>query len=251
MEPFSEYLGKDNRIARVDARVKILIVAALLVMVLSSGGSAFPLLVALFSIFLCLRMEVPARVFLLRFSEPLFLASVLLLLKFLFTGREVLFSMDIAGITVTGYRDGLMDGVRIASRIMGAVSLLATLGFATPFIELMAALAWFRVPRVFVELLMLTYRYIFVLLEEALVIYHAQKNRLGYSGLGRGLRSFGTLSGELTLRALEQSRQTAMAMVQRGYTGEIPMGLAAPLKAADILLALVVVLPMGALWMLP
>ncbi len=251
MELFSEYLKKDHMLSRIDARVKLLVTLIILIMVVSYNGFAFQLLVTLFCIFLCIRMQIPLRVFVLRFSEPLFIATVLVLLKLFFSGQDILFSINLIGIKVVGYRDGFMEGLRISTRIIGAVSLLATLGFATSFTEFIAALSWLRIPKPFIELLMFTYRYIFVLLEDANIIYNAQKNRLGYSGMRRGLKSFGTLSGELTLRAFEHSQQTAIAMTQRGYTGEMPVTLNGPFNMAEVVIALIVIVTMGVLWKMP
>jgi cobalt/nickel transport system permease protein len=194
-------------------------------------------------------MRVPLQVLAIRFFEPLVVAGVLLVLKFFFSGREILFSINVFDLSLNGYWDGLLEGLMISSRIMGAVSLLVLIGLVTPFTEFMAGLSWLRIPRQFVELLMLAYRYIFVLLEEALVIYNAQKNRLGYSGFRRGLVSFGTLSGELTLRAFDHSEKTALAMTQRGYTGEMPLALRSrPWKRKEMWTALFILMATGTLW---
>ncbi len=248
MELFSEHLKKEHLLSKIDARIKLIVVFTLLVMVLSYKGISFPLIIAILCLFLCLMMRVPFRVVILRFSEPMFIASVLLLLKFFFSGEEALFSINILGLKIVGHKDGLIEGLKISSRIIGAVSLLAVLGFATPFTEFMAGLSWFKVPKPFVELLMLTYRYIFVLFEDAGVIYNAQRNRLGYSGIKKGLRSFGTLTGALIIRAFEHSQKTSLAMLQRGYTGDMPMLRQRPFKTAEVTTAILFVFVMGIIW---
>jgi cobalt/nickel transport system permease protein len=249
MHLFSEFQVKENRLTNADVRLKMLLTLAILIMVLSSQGVVFPLLIACFCFVVCFSLKISLRVLAVRFFEPLMVAGVLLLLKFFFSGREVLFSFNIFGLTVNGYGDGLLEGLRISSRIMGAVSILIMIGLVTPFTEFMAGLSWLRIPRQFVELLMLAYRYIFVLLEEALVIYNAQKNRLGYSGFRRGLASFGALSGELTLRAFDHSEKTALAMTQRGYTGEMPLALQSrPWNIREVWTAFFILMTTGTLW---
>lgn len=245
---FSEYFKKEHILSRVDARVKILVALTILAMVLSYKGFVLPLLVTLLCILLCFKMRIPLKVFMLRFSEPIFIASIIILLKFFFSGDNVLFSANIMGIKITGYKDGLMDGLQIASRILGAVSIVAVLGFATPFTEFMAGLSWLRVPRGFIEILMFAYRYIFVLLEDALIIYNAQKNRLGYSSMRRGLSSFGILTGSLILKAFEHSQNTALAMVQRGYEGNIPVLKHRPFKPFEIIVSILFIVAMGIVW---
>jgi len=248
MELFSEYFKKEHMLSKVDARVKILVSLAVLAMVLSYKGFALPLLVTILCLFLCIKMRIPLRVFIRRFSEPLFIASIVLVLKFLFSGKAVMFSIQMGSITLTGHRDGLMDGLFIACRIIGAVSVVAALGFATPFTEIMAGLSWLKVPKGIIEISLFAYRYIFVLLEDAMVIYNAQKNRLGYSNIRRGLSSFGTLSGSLVLKALEHSQNITTAMIQRGYDGNMPLLRHKPFKSSEIIVSLLFIIAMGVVW---
>lgn len=238
----------DHLLLRIDARVKLLSALALLVMVISCRGIVFPLLVAGVCGGICLSLGVRPRLLVLRFAEPLFIAGMLLLLKFFFTGTEPLFSFSIAGWEVVGHRDGLMEGVRIASRIAGAVTVVAAIGFATPFTDLMAALAWLRVPKGFIEVALFAWRYLFVLLDDAQVVYAAQKNRLGYAGYRRGLRSFGTLAGALVIKSFDNSQNITTAMVQRGYDGTMPLLKHRPFRLAEVMAALLMVAGMGVLW---
>jgi cobalt/nickel transport system permease protein len=195
-------------------------------------------------------MRIPVRILILRLAQPMFIASGVLLLKFFFSGQDILFSFNFLGLEIAGHKDGLMDGIWITSRILGGVSLIVAMGFATPFIEFVAALSWLRIPRPFIEIMMFAYRYLFVFLEDATTIYSAQKNRLGYTGIRKGLSSFGVLTGSLVLRGFEQSQKTADAMIQRGYTGDMPMPDGEPIKAFDLAVAVLVVAVGGVVWIL-
>jgi cobalt/nickel transport system permease protein len=232
----------------IDARVKLIGAFTLLIMVLSYKGFLLPLCITLLCLFLFIKMKIPLRVFILRFSEPVFIISIILILKCLFSGNDVLFSINIMGVMVSGHKDGLMEGLMIACRILGAVSIVAALGFSTPFIELLAGLSWFKVPRGLIEILMFAYRYIFVLLEDAMVIYNAQKNRLGYSNIRRGLSSFGILAGTLTIKAFEHSENITVAMIQRGYDGNIPMLKHRPFKPSEVIVSVLIITAMGVIW---
>ncbi len=253
MELFSEYFKKDHILSRIDARVKLLVALTILIMVLSYKGFVLPALVTLFCLFLCITMKVPLRVFMLRFSEPVFIASIILFLKLFFSGKDVLFSISLPAshfslFTLTGYKDGLMDGLMIAIRILGAVSIVAVMGLSTPFTEFIAGLSWLRVPKGFIEVLMFAYRYIFVLFEDAMVIYNAQKNRLGYSNIRRGLGSFSALTGSLILKAFEHSHNITTAMIQRGYDGNMPMLKHKPFKLSEVVVSALIITAMGIVW---
>ena len=248
MEIFSEYFKKGHLLSQVDTRVKLGVSLFVLAMVLSYKGLAFPLLILGISLCLCIRINIPFKVFLLRFSEPVFIASVVILIKFLFSGQEAIFSVKMWGITITGHKDGLMDGLQIGSRILGAVSVVALLGFSTPFTEFMAGLSWLKVPKGIIEISLFAYRYIFVLLEDAMVIYNAQKNRLGYSSVKKGLNSFGTLTGSLVIKALEHSQNITTAMIQRGYDGNIPMLKNRPFKLSELAVSVLLIITLGVVW---
>lgn len=248
MHHLIQHAGSDHPITRLDARVKLLCTLALLVMVTSSRGFAFPLLMAGACTALCLALGVRARVLALRFAEPLFLAVMVLMLKLFFTGKAPLFSCHLFGMEIVAHRDGLAEGARIASRIGGAVTLVALLGFSTSFTDLMAALAWLRVPRGFIEVAMFAWRYLFVLMDDAQVVYAAQKNRLGYAGYRRGLRSFGTLAGALVIKAFDNSQTVTTAMVQRGYDGNLPLLRHRPFRVGEVAVSVIFVVCMGIIW---
>jgi cobalt/nickel transport system permease protein len=232
----------------MDARIKIILTLILLVMVISYQGFLFSLMICGLCLLFCFMMRIPYQTLLLRFSEPLFIIAVLLVIKTFFTGQEPLFVIRGLGGRVVGYQDGLLQGLMIAGRIGAAASIVALLGFSTAFTEFLAGLSWLRIPKAFIEIILFAYRYLFTLVEDALVIYQAQKNRLGYSTMRRGLRSFGVLAGTLTLKGFDQSQITTQAMVQRGYNGHLPMLRHRPFRPLEIIGSSGFLLIMGILW---
>lgn len=248
MGPFSAYIHKDHLLSDIDARVKMASALAVLIMALSYRGFIFPAVITMLCLALIFRMRIPVKVLLIRLGEPVFIAAVVIALKLFFSGRVALFSLNILGAQITGYQEGLMEGLFIANRIISAVSIVAVLGFSTPFTEIMAAFSWFRVPKGFIEIMMFAYRYIFVLFEDAQVIYLAQKNRLGYSSLRRGLSSFGALAGALTIRAFDNSQSTSIAMVQRGYDGAMPGTSHRSFRSSEVVASALFVMVMGVIW---
>lgn len=250
MDFFSEHFRNSHFLTDIDARMKFIVAIAILIMVISYKGFVFPLTVVLLCAAICIKIRVPLKTLLHRLSEPFVIITVLVVLKFLFSGKEPLFSFSFLGLAVTGHKDGLIEGLRIACRVLGAVSVITALGFTTPFSELMSGLSWLKVPKGFIEILIFAYRYIFVLFEDAMVIYNAQKNRLGYCTMRRGLSSFGTLSGSLILKAFEHSQSTTVAMIQRGYDGTIPMLDHKPFKLSEVVASAAIIIIMGCVWTL-
>lgn len=111
--------------------------------------------------------------------------------------------------------------------VLGA-AMLVLLVSTTHFASLLAGLRGLRVPALFIDLLALTYRYVFVLIDEAM--------RLKRAAAARGYRPrwlpqaviIGRLVGSLFIRSYERAERVYGAMVLRGYTGLIPA--AAPLR---------------------
>ena len=248
MHAFFSEIDEDHVLGRLDARVKLVSALCLLAMLLTYKGYFFPLLIALLSLGLCCALRMPAKRFLLRFSEPAFVVAVLVLIKCFFTGREAFWTFHFFGLELSGHWDGLVAGLLIACRITGGVSLVAALTASTRFTDLLAALAWLHVPKALIEISVFAYRYVFLLLDDAIVIYSAQKNRLGYSSVRRGLNSFGVLAGSLTLKAFDNSQHASLAMVQRGYDGTMPLMGQRPLKVSQVALSLLFLCLMVMAW---
>ena len=70
-------------------------------------------------------------------------------------------------------------------------------------------------------LMLLTYRFIFILMEGASAIMTAQKARLGNRDLKTSIQSFGQMASVVFVRALKQSDALYNAMESRCYDGEI------------------------------
>jgi cobalt/nickel transport system permease protein len=163
------------------------------------------------------------RVLMLRLLHPLFIAAVILALKTFLGPGESATLFKLGSLSLSGQMAGLHEGLLITSRIIGAVSVAVLLSQVMTFTETMAALAWLRVPRGLVDVAMFAWRSLFMLYDDAGVVYTAQKNRLGYCGMRRGLKSFGAMAGMLTIRAFDSSQAMTVAMTQRGYDGSLPL----------------------------
>jgi cobalt/nickel transport system permease protein len=210
-------------VAAVDPRTRLLGAVILLALVISSHGSAFPWQVAGICLPVALIAGMQPRLLLLRMLHPLFIAGIILFLKTFMSAGESTELLSVGTLSLTGSPHGLREGLLISSRIMGAVSVAVLLGQVMTFTETMAALAWMRIPRGLVDVSMFAWRALFMLYDDAGVVYTAQKNRLGYCGMLRGLKSFGSMAGMLVIRAFDSSQSMTIAMTQRGYDGSLPL----------------------------
>ena len=234
MRHLHQQQNEHEAVVAVDPRTRLLAAGLLLALVISSRGSAFPSQVAGICLPVALIAGMQPRLLLLRMLHPLFIALVILMLKTFLGPGESVALIKAGGFAVTGRPEGLREGLLISSRIMGAVSVAVLLGQVMTFTETMAALAWLRVPRGLVDVSMFAWRALFMLYDDAGVVYTAQKNRLGYCGMWRGLTSFGAMAGMLIIRAFDSSQAMTVAMTQRGYDGSLPLLRASRLGRAQL-----------------
>jgi cobalt/nickel transport system permease protein len=126
----------------------------------------------------------------------------------------------------------LAEAARVLSVSLASVATTLALALTTPMVDLTEQLRRWRVPVLFVELMTLVYRFIFVLLETMQAMRIAQEARLGYSSLRRWLRSAGMLASNLYLRANVRATALFTALSARGYTGDLTVLQARPAWSA-------------------
>lgn len=116
-------------------------------------------------------------------------------------GAGALLSLPLGPVRIGVTAASLLGGVRVLSASIGSVGSTLFLALTTPMVDITDQLRRWRVPALFVDLMLLVYRFIFVLLETAKSMHTAQEARLGYSTARRALRSVGMVASNLYLRA--------------------------------------------------
>ena len=107
--------------------------------------------------------------------------------------------------------------------------LIATTGMD----KLAAAMRILKIPGFFVLQLLLTYRYISVLTEEALKMFRAYSLRApGQKGIH--MSAWGSFAGNLLLRTFDRAQQVYRAMVLRGFEGEYNTGNTQSVRLKDL-----------------
>ncbi len=118
--------------------------------------------------------------------------------------------------------------VKFALTISAALLLIAT----TSFPGICRGLRRLGVPSLFTSQLLFLYRYLFVLMEEAMRVVRARDMRsFGRRGLGAGV--FVRLVGTIFLRTVARADRVYDAMLSRGFRGEVPSPRKDVLRPAD------------------
>jgi cobalt/nickel transport system permease protein len=129
--------------------------------------------------------------------------------------------VDVAGKVIITLQGAHTAGFLIL-RVVDSISFGMLLILTTPWTNILVSLRWFRLPPVIVDILGMTYRYISLLLHSANSMFLARRSRTigGFSGAEN--RSWLARSLATTMAKTQHlSEEVYLAMLSRGYQGEI------------------------------
>lgn len=155
-------------------------------------------------------------------------------LVFLMLGTVVVaFDFSLEGITYTTH--SLLYALRLVAVSLAAVSCLYFLTLTTPTLDTMGLLKKIHCPWIIIELMVLIYRFIFVLMDLALSITTSQNSRMGNRNLRIGIRSMGQMMARVLVIAMYKSSLLFDAMEARCYDGKMQVIFTdAPPRAGEI-----------------
>ena len=133
------------------------------------------------------------------------------------------YAIPIGHYYITGSKIGMWKGFQLIMTAMASVSSLYFLSLNTTMPDIISVLRKWRLPKIFVELMMLIYRFIFILLNVAMNITTSQKSRLGYRTYKTSIKSFAGMLSALFINSMKRSGNLFDAMESRGYDGELRM----------------------------
>ncbi len=205
----------DTPVHRLDARAKVVTTFIFILTVVSYGKYAIAPLIpfVLFPLSLAILGFVPARLIMKR----LLIASPFIVFIGLFNPLiDRTPALQLGDVVITG---GWISFISILLRgflcIFAAIVLIAT----TSFPKITQALRSLGVPRVLVVQLMLLYRYLFLLIEEAGRMNRARKLRAGTSKTS--LSTAASMLSSLLVRTVDRGDSVWLAMKARGFEGEL------------------------------
>lgn len=137
-------------------------------------------------------------------------------------GHPVLLGFELYNNVYGMDGNSLAYGANLILRALAAVSCMYFIALTTPLNDIVYAMRRLKVPPLLISLMVLIYRYIFVLLNEVQRMQIAQSSRLGYVDLKTSLKSTGDLLAALFLRTYLRCNNIYAALESRGYSGEFP-----------------------------
>lgn len=211
---------EENSITRIDPRIKLGFSFLFLIAIITAKTIFVPVLIIVFMLSGLLALKINSRVFLVRGLPALLIAVTILITQVFLYGKTPVFTIKFLGIQFIAYYEGFYRGLLLMCRVLAGITTMLFLTMSTAINKLIFAAKWFHVPNAVLEVLTITYRYIFVLFEEMATIKNARKTRLGFSSYRRTIESFGDLSGIIIIRTLDKSERLYKSMKSRGYNGQ-------------------------------
>ncbi|MDO7788175.1 cobalt ECF transporter T component CbiQ [Desulforamulus aquiferis] len=119
-------------------------------------------------------------------------------------------------------KEGIEGALMIITRVGASVSLAKLLAVTTRWNVLLKALRMIFVPQLFVQILEMTHRYIYLLVQTANDMFLAKKCRtIGRTSTKKQRGMIAGSMGSLWLKAYHLSEEIHTAMISRGYSGKM------------------------------
>ena len=117
--------------------------------------------------------------------------------------------------------EGLFFAILIAIRMIAAVIFVVTMLGTQRFDTFLKALSMLYVPGIIIQMLLFTYRYIYVMIDEFLKIWSSMRAK-GYKFNFSRTAFFilGNLIGMLLIKSYERAERVYQAMISKGYIGK-------------------------------
>jgi cobalt/nickel transport system permease protein len=166
--------------------------------------------------------KISLRYFFLRATLfiPIFASVIALPLPFITPGTP-LTTIGYDGYFIFVTKEGVYKALQFAFRIWVCVASLTLLVLTTRFTMLIHAMERFKIPRVFVMMTAVTYRFIFLFINETYRMLLAKEARkVGEEQRMQIMKSLAYIIGTLFIRAYERGERVYLAMTARAYAGE-------------------------------
>jgi len=217
-----------NRLRRVRPEHKVAVALGMLVLCL---GLSTPVVGGLTVVWMTLLAVVVAGLPLATFGRVLLTEAGFLVLTTAgvmvslgatpMAGSEV-WAVDLGIVTLSSSPPALHQGLELVSRALGCAAAMNFLALTTPQVDLIDLMQRLGLPALWVDLMTLTYRSIFLLLESAHTMAVAQDSRLGYLGsLRRRFESAALLVSQLFIDTYRRSVRLHTALEARGFDGRL------------------------------
>jgi len=212
-------------IHRLDPRLKLVATLAFVVVMTSTPLRAWPavLLLAALAVSVILLSQIPLTEAVRRSVIVLPIVGMVAITLLFTRSGQILWAWYPFGWPIAITVEGVLLFATLVVKSWLSVLVSGLLVATTPFPNLLSALRSLGVPTVLTAIISFLYRYLFVVLDEAMRLQTAREARAAGTGgtLLWRLRVLGGMIGSLFIRSYERSERIYAAMLSRGFTGQV------------------------------
>ncbi|HVP94874.1 MAG TPA: cobalt ECF transporter T component CbiQ [Methanoregulaceae archaeon] len=248
-EQILDSVAQQSAFRQIHPGTKLILCLGSLIICLVSPTPVVPLISG---IVLSLVLIISARVSPVLYGElllgPVVLTVIsIVILLFMLGGGVVVWQFSpVSWINLTITDAAIRQSVLILCRVFGCSVSLFFIALTTPMTDLFNGMKRARIPVELIDLMMIVYRYIFIVYAQAVEIWQAQVMRLGYSRPAEAVRSFSTLCGMLFITSWNAGEDLIQAMDCRCYDGIMPsLDRAEPMRIRSLLPVLIYLIFLG------
>jgi cobalt/nickel transport system permease protein len=211
--------GEGGVLQRIDPRVKVAGLLGLVIVVAASHRLAAIGVIFAAELVLAVLSRVPlSRIAAWIWAPALFFTGTIAIPALFLTPGPGVIRWGSLAVTETGLRSAEF----LIARAETAATLSGLMVLTTPWPRVLKALRTFRCPMVFVAILGMTYRYLFVMLQTAFEMFESRKSRtVGVSSPEERRRLAASAAGVLLSKSIHLSNDVHLAMQSRGFRGEV------------------------------
>jgi len=212
----------DGFFQRIDPRVKFCSSLAF-ILVAITVKTILPLIVLLGVTFaLSFASKISFKYFALRTAYiPAFVVIIALPLPFITPGTTITtigFNEYLVNITM----EGIYKAIQFTLRVWACISTSILLVLTTKFSNIVHTMEKIKIPKVFVMMLYITHRFIFLFINESYRMVLAKESRtINKESRLKYMKSLANMITTLFIRAYERGERVYLAMLARGYKGSL------------------------------
>lgn len=220
-----ENARRDAFLQSFDPRLKLVLFGGLIVATSLAHNVVTVALIYVFTLALAFLSRIPFDFFVKRvwLGIPFFAGIVVIPSLFLVPGTPLIsLTVPATTIVITISLQAAMGALLFITRVGTSVSLAVLLVITTPWADLLKALSVLHVPEVFVLILGMTYRYIFLFLRTLdNMLLSRQSRTVGATSGGEQRQWIVASIGVLLGKSFQMSNEVYQAMLSRGFGGHV------------------------------
>ena len=216
-----------NKLADYNPMTKFIFVIGALTIVIFFNNPYINMSIFIIMSFLTIFVaNIPLNKYLKIMAMPIvfLMISIIAILLSISPNDIFIFSVKISNKYIGITRESLTESINTLSRVLASISSTFFLALTTPLNNIIKILKKLKLPNVLIELLVLIYRFIFIVLDESKDIIIAQEMKFGYNNMKNSYRSIALLIKSLFIRVLLRYEDMIISLDSKLYNGEFKIG---------------------------